>query len=260
MMTVSIIGTGNLASHLASGLTSAGVQVLEICGRNREETIRLAESIGSWAVFEVDKMDAPADVILVAVSDSAIGGVSAAINSALEDDRHAVVAHTAGSVKSDVLEEHPNFGVFYPLQTFSTDRSTDWSGVPLLITGNNEASTDALTTLASRLSRTYSSISDSERLVLHLCATIANNFSNHMFAIAERIASEHDLSFDLLKPLILETATKVQSLAPELAQTGAAVRNDFGTINRHLEILQDHPELASLYREVTASIQRLSQQ
>jgi hypothetical protein len=39
-----------------------------------------------------------------------------------------------------------------------------------------------------------------QRLMVHLAAVFANNFSNAQYAIAEMILKENNLSFDLLRP------------------------------------------------------------
>jgi hypothetical protein len=64
---------------------------------------------------------------------------------------------------------------------------------------------------------------------------------------------EQSLSFDLLKPLILETANKINSLSPAEAQTGPAKRNDKKTIEKQLHLLKESP-YKDIYQDLTNSI------
>ena len=63
-----------------------------------------------------------------------------------------------------------------------------------------------------------------------------------------------ELSFDILRPLIMETAQKVQELHPKAAQTGPAIRFDENIINAHLNELNELPDLKELYNSISKSI------
>ena len=60
-------------------------------------------------------------------------------------------------------------------------------------------------------------------------------------------------SFEILKPLIKETAEKVMTLTPEAAQTGPAKRIDSSTIQTHLDFLSDTNQ-KKIYEILTQSI------
>ena len=250
-MNVAIVGAGNLGSHLAKGLTEAGIHVAAIWSRNTARMKELALSINSKFVEDLQELPSDCNLVIISVSDDAIASVASQLSHL---GPSTVVAHTAGSVSSDVLSESDNYGVFYPLQTFTKGRQPDWPSIPLLLTASNAAAMSRLKSLARALSNQVQEISDEERLALHLCATIANNFSNHFFNIAHRIAGENDLDFSLLLPLIRETAAKVHDMSPADAQTGAAKRGDNATIDKHVQILSAHPELQKLYLQVSQSI------
>ncbi len=200
---------------------------------------------------DLSKITREADVVIIAVRDSVIADVSEALP---VFDEKTVVAHTAGSIPSEVLSRHTNHGVFYPLQTFSTDGEVAWDVIPLLLTANNKHAHRILESLADSVNDNGQFITDNERLHLHLCATIANNFANHMFALAKQIADKAHLDFDLLKPLIRETADKVTYMDPEHAQTGPALRGDQVTMDKHLALLGHDPQLRQLYRMISESI------
>jgi len=75
-----------------------------------------------------------------------------------------------------------------------------------------------------------------------------------MYHLAEKILLLKDLSFDLLKPLIIETAGKITELDPKNAQTGPAVRGDQKIIEEHLHLLKNLPEIQKMYTFVSNSI------
>ena len=152
-----------------------------------------------------------------------------------------------------------NFGVFYPVQTFSKTRNLDFSKIPICIEANSITLENELLELAKILSSSACVIDSEKRKFLHLSAVFASNFSNHMYDIAAEILSQKDISFDLLKPLIDETAQKAIDTGARNAQTGPAVRNDQKIIQNHIEMLKNQPEFEKIYRFVSESIFKLSQ-
>lgn len=252
-MKIVIVGAGNLGTHLALALKVRGNDIVQVFSRNATKAKDLAEQVSCTAITELHAVDTKADVVLIAVSDSAIEFVS---NDLPALNKRTVVAHTAGSIPMSALTKHDNRGVFYPLQTFSADSDVAWDVIPLLLTASNSHSKRILTSLAASINENAKVITDAERLHLHLCATIANNFSNHMFAIAKRIADGANLDFDLIKPLIRETTDKIMQMSPKDAQTGPAIRGDELTMAKHLDLLNGNPELQDLYRMISKSIRR----
>ena len=250
-MNVVIIGAGNLGTHLAKGLTDAGVQISAIWNKTAARAIELASLVDSNQLTSLKDIPHGCDVVIIAIRDDAIPDIASQLSHL---DPSTVVVHTAGSVSSEVLSDFENYGVFYPLQTFTAERKPDWSSIPILLTSNNGASMTRMRTLASALSDRVQEITDDQRLVLHLCATFANNFSNHFFDVAHTISGRHELDFSLLLPLIRETAAKVEVMSPKEAQTGAAIRGDKATMQKHLALLSDMPELRNLYEVVSRSI------
>ena len=198
-------------------------------------------------------IDAEADLYLLAVSDEAIVPVARALYQLGLKDK--LLIHTSGATPAAVLRPFSRrFGVFYPLQTFSRERAIDFSKIPICIQANRTDDETRLLRLGQRLSRSVHRIDDRQRAVLHVAAVFANNFSNHLFEISAQVLEREDLPFDLLRPLIEETAAKVQTQRPADMQTGPAIRGDRTTIERHLDFLDDQPRLRALYRSLTELI------
>jgi predicted short-subunit dehydrogenase-like oxidoreductase (DUF2520 family) len=254
--TIVIIGAGNLATQLALSLFEKGIRVKQVYSRKIESASELAEKVNASFTNDLSQLAPEADLYIIAVKDSAIQEVLE--NLRLNDDR--LIVHTAGSVPMNILEGFSmNYGVFYPLQTFSKSLKIDFSEIPICIEANHPSVFLKLEKLGSKLSTSVNQINSEERKALHLAAVFVNNFVNHLYAVGADILSDKKLDFDLLKPLIRETAKKIESLHPIDAQTGPAKRNDQNTINTQLKMLQDKPEFQKIYSFATESIFRLQQ-
>lgn len=235
MIKVALIGRGNVSFHLTRVFRATekiGVTVLN----SREE-------------MPIDKRKS-IDICIVAVSDNAIKEVSKKLNGS-----DLIVAHTSGSVSINDLPNGCRRGVFYPLQTFSKEREVDFSNIPICVEAESNKDLELLSELAHCISKNVQQVSSAQRKSLHMAAVFANNFTNHLYEIASEICIENDLPFDLIKPLILETADKIKTLSPFEAQTGPARRRDLSTIKDHEELLKDSYR-KEMYQQLTRSIQK----
>ncbi len=255
-MNIVLLGSGNLATHLGRAFKMAGQNIQQVWSRDITNARELADTLAAEAVSEISDLDRTADLYLIAVSDEAISSVASELNL---DDR--LIVHTSGSTSLDVLSGiSSQTGVFYPLQTFSKSTAVDFRQVPIAIEGNSAEVTSIIRSIADRLSERVIELSSVQRQVLHVAAVFACNFTNHLYALSQELLNEQRLDFDLLRPLIAETANKIQLQDPFFVQTGPAVRGDQGTINAHLELLSATPELMDLYRNLSQSIVNLHQQ
>lgn len=253
---VVIIGAGNLATQLALSLHEKGIRVKQVYSQKPESASELAQKINASFSSDLSQLLPETDLYIVAVKDSAIQEVLE--NLRLKADQ--LIVHTAGSVPMNILEGFSaNYGVFYPLQTFSKSRRIDFSDIPICIEANHPFNMMKLEKLGEMLSSSVNQINSEERKTLHLAAVFVNNFVNHLYAVGADILHDKKLDFDLLKPLIRETAEKIVSLHPVDAQTGPAKRNDQKTIKTQLKMLQDKPEFLKIYSFATESIFRLQQ-
>lgn len=247
MITISILGSGKVAHHLILNILEQGnLHLQQIYARNIHEIDNLinAEKI----VTNINDLK-PADVFIIAVSDDAIGKVSESICV-----KNQLIVHVSGTISIEVIRNSPRKGVFYMLQTFSKDRKVDFSQIPFCIEATTTEDFRLLEQIALCFSEKVYKINSEQRKAIHLAAVFVNNFTNHMYVLGEEICKENEVPFDILKPLIAETANKINFLSPKNAQTGPAMRNDQSTIDKHLALLRDkiHKEI---YRIITKSIQ-----
>lgn len=251
--TIVLLGAGNVADRLGRRLLQSGCRIRQVYNRTPAPGTALAEDLQASFTSRLEAVDRDADLYLLALSDSAIGPVARELCSYLP--ARALVAHTSGAVPSSVLTPYfSRSGVFYPLQTFTRGRAVDFSDIPMCVFAGNPDDEARLLQLAARLSRSVHRIDDRQRAILHVAAVFVNNFTNHLFHIGHSILGEENLPFDLLRPLIRETAAKVQTGPPAAMQTGPAIRNDAETIGRHLQYLEQFPDYRRVYDVLTESI------
>ncbi len=247
MIKVVIIGSGNVAQHLIqSFVNSKDIDLVQVFSRQKESVSHLIEDVKI-----TDNLSdlVAADLYIIAISDDAIATVSSQL-----PFENRLVVHTAGSVSLEVLDKKNRRGVFYPLQTFSKNRVIDFSEITICLESEDDTDFKLLQKTALVLSDKVQKINEEQRKALHVSAVFVNNFVNHLYQIGNEICSENNLSFDILKPLILETANKVMTLSPMDAQTGPAIRNDTKTIESHLHFLADNNQ-NTIYKTLTQSIQ-----
>ena len=259
--TVVVFGGGNVAQQLVKRLISVDYpRQVQLFTRNN---VKLNEFLAQYRTVEsidtLEAVDKRASLYIVAIKDDAIAAFAKQLAAFLP--KNAFIVHTSGSVASHVFEPYFHvYGVLYPLQSISKQVQLDWQDVPLCLYLNKEdANTEkkALLEVATALTPRIFWVNDAQRATLHLAAVFANNFVNHLFGVAETICEQQNLSFDILRPLIAETARKVQTTSPATVQTGPAVRNDTETINRHLSHLAQAPDalLSEIYQLLSKHIQ-----
>ncbi|MBE5320411.1 DUF2520 domain-containing protein [Pedobacter sp. MR2016-19] len=249
-MKIVLLGSGNVATHLAKALKSKGEEIVQVYSQNLDNATLLAQSIATEAINDLNEIKQNADLYIISVKDDAIESVAKSLKNVT-----GLVVHTSGTTDINVLSSQvAKAGVFYPLQTFSKEKAVSFENIPLCIEANDESQLTILSNLAAKISREVYKLNGEKRKVLHLAAVFACNFPNHLYALANKILSQNDLNFEIIRPLIAETAEKVMSNLPENVQTGPVVRADESTLNKHLSMLTDMPELQNIYQTLSDSI------
>ncbi len=244
------IGAGNLATQLAKALQIEGNFISQVYSRTEKSARELGEILSAKYITEMGGIDRSADVYFVALTDSALEEVLSHI-----DFGDKLVVHCSGSLPLAVLNKHSkNTGVFYPLQTFSKTRNVDFRTIPVFVEANTPENEQILSNLAGQISDSVQLLNSEKRKALHLSAVFACNFVNHLYTVSSEILRSKNIPFEVLKPLILETAQKVQDMTPESAQTGPAVRFDENIISAHLKELEVSNGYHQLYSLLSKSI------
>lgn len=247
MISVIILGAGNVAIHLFNAFDKSDkITVNQWYNRNIDALKYYRNKVET--IDDLTKLK-DADVYIIAVSDDAIARLSTQL-----PFENRLVVHTSGTVNIHDLDKKNRRGVFYPLQTFSKTAPIDFAEVPICIEALDRTDYKTLKTLGVTIGSRCHRVNTNQRKALHLAAVFVNNFTNQLYRVAHEITEAHGVDFDILKPLILETAKKVQELSPLMAQTGPAKRNDKKTIEKHLELLENEQHKA-IYELLTQSIQ-----
>jgi predicted short-subunit dehydrogenase-like oxidoreductase (DUF2520 family) len=247
MIKVVIIGSGNVAQHLIKAFAkSKKIDIVQVFSRQKDAVTPLLDS--NKITNDFNDL-AEADLYIIAVSDDAI----AAVSSQLPFENRLVV-HTSGSVSLNSLDKKNRKGSFYPLQTFSKKAEVDFNQIPIFLESENQTDIELLEKVATTISDKVYKINSEQRKALHVSAVFVNNFVNHLYQIGNEICIENNVPFEVLKPLILETANKIMVLSPKEAQTGPAIRSDEQTISSHLDFLLDENQ-KNIYKTLTQSIQ-----
>ena len=254
-MRIVLVGAGNLATNIGRALVEAGHELLQVYSRTEQSAERLAALLHCSYTTELDRVVDGADVYIIAVKDGVLAEV-AGILAAGHENRFLV--HTAGSMPMDVLPIRHR-GVLYPMQTFSKERIVDFKRIPCFVEAADEDDEVTLRQLTESLSESVFHTNSEDRKYLHLSAVFCCNFVNHCYALSEQLLKEHGgLPFDVMLPLIDETARKVHELSPRKAQTGPAVRWDTNVMEKQLQLLTDHPQLQEIYKLLSESISGIS--
>ena len=248
-MKIILTGSGNVAAVFGKLLKAAGHTITAVVSRNATHAAQLAELLEANWYNEIKKVNSRADIYIIAAADDAIQKIADGLNA---DNK--IVLHTSGAVSKDVLQNaSENYGVLYPLQSLRKEINYT-PEIPLLIDASNAETLAAIKLLAASISQKVSVADDMQRLKLHVAAVIASNFSNHLFTLAEDYCKKEQIPFDILIPLIEETAKRLNNFSPKDVQTGPAVRGDAATIQKHRKLLQAYPQTEKLYENMSSSI------
>ncbi len=251
-----IIGTGNVGSALALRLHHIGQQIRAVYNRTPHKAHALAARLSTQVAPAIDALPRDAGLYLLAVNDDAIESAAQQLSRLLPQT--AIVAHTSGATPLEAVARHfRRAAIFYPLQSFAPERQPRWEQIPICLSANQAATLDALRPLAARAGGQVYVLDDRQRQQLHVAAVFANNFTNYCYHVAERLLASQHLPFEMLHPLIRETAARLSHAPPAQLQTGPAIRGDRQTIARHIEVLAPHPEWQALYEHLTRLISEL---
>ena len=264
------LGSGNLATNLSLALKAAGEEIIQIFSRTQENAQALADKLHCASCTSINEIRTDADVYIFSVKDDALPSLIEQLSQHLNSPsgaggatHHPILLHTAGSVPMSVFSDNtltpnthhpsPNYGVLYPMQTFSKDRAVNFREIPCFIEASDNATLGIIKDMASKISDNVVECSSDKRKKLHLAAVFACNMTNHCYRLAEKVLEEEGIDFSLYQPLIQETANKVRELSPRKAQTGPMVRYDKTIMDAQIALINDE-RTRQIYRLMADSI------
>jgi predicted short-subunit dehydrogenase-like oxidoreductase (DUF2520 family) len=213
--TVRVVGTGRAGGAIAERLAERGLTV--IAGR---------EAL------------ADAELVLLAVPDSAIAGVARAVPIG------PWVAHVSGATSLSALAPHARRFSVHPLQTLTRDRGPEQlDGAWAAVTAETDEALGAARWLATTLGLRAFELADADKPLYHAGAAMASNFLVTLHAAAARLLEESDAPPEALVPLMTRT------IENGFVLTGPIARGDWSTVEAHLRALEERaPDLVPLYR------------
>lgn len=248
---ISIIGSGNVATHLTLALHTAGHTIRQVLSREFDHAVLLASRVNAQPIDKIALLDSHSDVYLLAVNDDALYDL--ALDLQLPE---AVVIHTSGSTPATVLKPvSRRFGVVWSPQTFVRDIAMDYAHLPLCIEGSTPQTENVIEELFASISDNIHHLDFAQRRWAHLAAVMVNNFGNAVNAIAQELTTQHGIDFSILRPLAEMTVKKMDYGNLWAQQTGPARRHDQKTIDAQRRLLADDPKLMQLYDLLTEIIQ-----
>ncbi len=247
---ITLIGSGNVGTQLGMALYKSGHSISQVYSRTKKSADTLAKKLESKSITDLKLLDLNSDIYIIAIKDDVIADVVKQLR--LKDK---IVVHTSGSIPLQALSTaSKNHGVFYPLQTISKSKVVDFRTIPICLEANTKKTFKLLQNLAKTISENVQEITSEQRQIIHLSAVFACNFSNHMYAIAASLLKKNHVPFAILKPLIAETASKIQFNDPQKMQTGPAVRGDYKTLKSQLKLLDGDKKLKLIYKLLSDDI------
>lgn len=251
-MDIVIIGSGNVAGILGRAIKNRTPhRIVQVVSRDEGHAQALAAVLGcaSGTLAAIDKT---AQLYLLCIADAALEKIHEKVQLGSR-----LVVHTAGAVPMQLLSNiSSNFGVFYPLQSLRME-TADIPPIPFLIDGNTPETVALLLGLANEIGESATHATDAQRLKLHVAGTVVNNFTNHLYVLAEAFCEKEGVDFKQLLPLIQETGNRMDTRSPSVLQTGPAIRNDVFTLEKHIKALASHAKLKYLYIKFTDSLMSL---
>ncbi len=242
-----------MATHLSLALQKAGHNVRQVYSRTQASALMLTKRLGlpdEAAITSIADLQPDAEVYIYALRDEVLADIAAQVHV----HPNALHLHTAGSMPLTVFgDDKPNAGVLYPFQTFSKEKNVDFQKIPILVETRDKSQEAGLRALGEGISHMVYYANAAARAKLHIAGVFACNFVNCLYAIAAEQLKGTNLPFEVLLPLIDETAAKVHTLSPRQAQTGPAKRHDESVMQAHINQLHS-PEEQAIYRLLSQNI------
>jgi len=249
------IGTGNLASHFIPAFTkSSHVNIKQCLGRIPPEEFHNSYGTNINYSSNLSQIEKQVDFLFLMVNDGALAAITKELSSLISTK--TCVVHFSGASSLALIDEYfTSTACLWPVSSISSkDQSLDLSMVPVCLNSTSMTHGQVLAEMSKDIFQEVYEVSEEEKSLLHLGAVVVNNFTNHLYHQTAKILEDKGLDFDILKPIIMQTASKILKNAPSKMQTGPAIRGDQETLLKHHHLLANRPELLTIYQQLSESI------
>jgi len=249
-MELTIIGTGNVATVLGFWLKNNGHTITQVYGRSKEKVHQLATLLNAYPVVDLTKLQNN-PLAIIAVNDAVVGELAEKLTTKFQ-----YLFHTAGALSINCLANTaPYYGVLWPMQSLIASQ-LHYKAIPIGIETNCEEATNMVMNDLLRFTKEKYLLSAEKRKQLHVAAVMVNNFPNFWWQLAEEFCLNNQLPFKSLLPLIQESAERLTTFSAVNTQTGPAKRGDVATIQTHVSLLSQSPEVKELYQLMSNAIMK----
>ncbi|MGD8426349.1 MAG: DUF2520 domain-containing protein [Balneolaceae bacterium] len=251
-----VIGLGGLGGALTEALVEHGIPVKSIFNRTFEkaETLSRRYEITTAGAFPHDSSQL-GQIVFITVSDQAITEIAGRLSELNGDFEQKLFVHCSGNEPADLLKslrkKKAITASFHPLQTFTSQTgSSAFNGIYFSMQGDTEAF-PVLSGIAKALGSESFTVTAKQKPYLHAAAVMASNYLNTLLDTSLDIAALSGLSKievqKALLPLVQTTLKNAEGMTFAESLTGPIKRGDWDTVQKHLDLLEDQPQLQSLY-------------
>ncbi len=254
-LSIVIIGTGRLGTHLVDRLWKQGASIVQLVNRSANKVLPLAEQYNIPFTTTLDDIHTDADIYLLSVPDDALPHVAQRLHDQIPYD--STICHFSGNASLNIITNyHAHAVVLWPIYSFANGIVINWEEMFVAYDFNSPNAQVAQMRLLELLNCKHFYANTDSKKALHLAAVFGSNFSTALYSIAYQICDQLDLPFESLIPLLAQNNLKLKASEedPFLKITGPAIRKDEQTIKDHLAIL-DKGLQKEIYILITAFIQ-----
>lgn len=250
-----IIGVGKVGETLTRLLYQYGYSIGAIYNRTPSKSRSIARQVASIAVDDSHEVVQHCDLIIVSVSDDAIQSTAQELMQLNWDSKGII--HVSGSASVDVLQSLQDVGAMvgslHPAFPFSSIESSlqGLIGATFAIEYSHDVLRHWLLEMIDIFNGHVIEIPAGKKADYHLALTIASNYMVTLYAVAEGLLAEFSedtmANRHALETLMSATMRNLIEQSIPDALTGALVRSDVGTIQRHLKAISDKPLIYNMY-------------
>jgi len=257
MLKLGFIGAGTVGTALAVRLAGNGYPVVAVSSRSQASAWKLAQEIDGCRVYDNHQAVADnAELVFITTPDDAI----APVVSLVKWHPAQSVVHCSGADSVAILkparELGAQVGAFHPLQTFASVQQAieNMPGSTFALEAEGPL-LETLKDMAEALGGRWVVLKASDKVLYHASAVIACNYMVTLVKLASDLWQSFDIpprqATQALLPLIRGTLHNIETIGIPNCLTGPIARGDTGTINKHLDALnQSAPHLLTAYREL----------
>ena len=240
-----ILGKGALGSSLEASLVENGFNI-QIFGRN-----------------QLHEYPYPLKGILfICTDDKNIKNVvDELISERASELDSLMVLHCSGAALLEELSPLKNYGarlgVSHPIQTFILGNKASFKDVFVSVQTESDDVYREISQLFIRLGATTERVSQEEKMALHIAAVFTSNFLVSNLYASQRVLDAFNLplaSKNIFAPLYQQAIKNIGEKNLINALSGPAKRGDMDTIHNHETMLENHPELAQMYKILTNNL------